>query len=300
MSVYAKVWAYDQHPLQVDKDGNEKPETRNPAAKAVLVALAEHPGVGQRECWPSQETLSTMTDFDVRTVRKHLDVLQKQGYIARKERHRDGKRTTDMVTLLGPIEAFGPSQNATKKQPERGAGRKQSNRNVCPEQPERVSGEPVVEPSVKKDVSNDTFKESELSSTHKPKTLKVSDERAEELWESLIAEDENADILQEFAEFTASKLKTRSRSLATLWRQIGKPYLKAKESYGGPAVAAGLSEAMRRDIDNFRYAAGVASNWAPNNVHHLRQRGALRGANAMSGHRAAKAVGADEVDFNDF
>ncbi len=149
MSVYAKVWAYDQHPLQVDKDGSAKDDTRNPAAKAVLVALAEYPGVGQRECWPSQETLSVMTDFDVRTVRKHLDVLEKQGYIARKERHRDGKRTTDMVTLLGPVEVFGPSQ-VPKKQPERGAG---SNRNVMSKQPERGAGEPVLEPSVETSLS---------------------------------------------------------------------------------------------------------------------------------------------------
>lgn len=145
MSVYAKVWAYDQHPLQVDTDSKTpKPGTRNPAAKAVLVALAEFPGVGQRECWPAQETISLMTDFDERTVRRHMAVLEAQGYIARKERRHKGHRLTDMVTLLGPIEAFGPGG----KPPDRVSASKKSHRTECPEPPDRVSGEPSLEPSV--------------------------------------------------------------------------------------------------------------------------------------------------------
>lgn len=144
MSVYAKVWAYEQHPLQVDGNGNPKPDSRNPAAKAVLVALAEFPGIGQRECWPAQATLAAMTDFEERTVRKHLDVLEKQGYIKRSERRKKGQRLTDMVTLLGPVEAFGP----TTKPPERHAGSTRgSHRNVVPEPPERHAGEPSLEPS---------------------------------------------------------------------------------------------------------------------------------------------------------
>lgn len=134
MSVYAKVWAYDQHPLQVDKDGSSKPGTKNPAAKSVLVALAEFPGVGQRECWPAQATLAAMTDFDERTVRRQMAVLEAQGYISRTERRRDGRRLTDMVTLLGSPEAFGPTP------PDRVSGRGgnttgqsvQSYRTECP------------------------------------------------------------------------------------------------------------------------------------------------------------------------
>lgn len=148
MSVYAKVWAYDQHPLQVDAEGNPKPDTRNPAAKAVLVALAEFPGVGQRECWPSQETLALMTDFEERTVRRHLAALEAQGFIRRTERRKQGQRLTDMVTLLGPVEAFGPSS----KPPDTRSGRDakatgqsdQSHRTECPgnrqEEPSNPTG----------------------------------------------------------------------------------------------------------------------------------------------------------------
>lgn len=137
---------------------------------------------------------------------------------------------------------------------------------------QRLDTQNQVRQKEEKDVSNDTSKESELSSTHKPKKLRVSDEKAEELWENLITEDENAEVLEEFAEFTASKLKTKSRTLAALWRQIGKPYLKAKEAHGSKAVAAGLQEAMRREVPDFRYAASVAKNWTPDNVTPIKQR----------------------------
>jgi DNA-binding transcriptional ArsR family regulator len=119
MSIWHKTWAYEQHPLQVDKQGNPKPHTRNPAAKSVLVALAEFPGVHQRECWPGQATLADMTDYEERTVRKHMDALEGQGYIKRTKRYRDGKRITDMVSFLGPMEAYGPP----KKQPAPDSGR---------------------------------------------------------------------------------------------------------------------------------------------------------------------------------
>lgn len=140
VSVYAKVWAYKQHPLQVDSEGKPKPKTKNPAAKAVLVALAEFPGIGQRECWPAQETLALMTDFEERTVRKHLAVLEDQGFIKRTERRKQGRRLTDMVTLLGSVEEFGPSQEP----PERHA---KSHRNVMP-------GNRKEEPSGNEELAN--------------------------------------------------------------------------------------------------------------------------------------------------
>jgi hypothetical protein len=129
MSVWHKAWAYEQHPLQVDKEGNPKPGTKNPAAKAVLVALAEFPQPGVLICWPAQETLAEMTDFEERTVRKHLAALESQGYITRTERWtKDHKRLTDRVTFQGDPRRFGPGMKlpdtdsgSEGELPERGA-----------------------------------------------------------------------------------------------------------------------------------------------------------------------------------
>jgi hypothetical protein len=139
MSVWAKKWAYEQHPKRLDEDGKITCK-KHPSAKAVLVALAEFPGPGQRQCWPSQNTLATMTDFTERQVRACLSDLEKQGLIKRtRQTRRDGTRRSDMITLLGPEEAFGPPQDADD-QPEESSG----------SQPEESSGhEPsVIEPSV--------------------------------------------------------------------------------------------------------------------------------------------------------
>jgi hypothetical protein len=118
MSVWAKAWAYEQHPKRIDDDGNvtDKP---HPAAKAVIVALAEFPGPGQSICWPSQSTLSAMTDYDQRTVRRCLKDLEQQGLIRRSERERDdGSRRSDEIELVGPTERFGPPQDAPEDSPD--------------------------------------------------------------------------------------------------------------------------------------------------------------------------------------
>ncbi len=142
MSVWAKTWAYGQHPRRIGEDGKPT-DKKHPAAKAVLVALAEFPGPGQRACWPSQATLAEMTDFTDRQVRTCMADLEAQGLIEREERRRaDGSRRSDRVTLLGPIEAFGPSQDADE--PEESSGR--TNRKRVPGGGEESSGH---EPSVR-------------------------------------------------------------------------------------------------------------------------------------------------------
>lgn len=114
MSVWAKTWAYEQHPKRVE-DG-KLTDKKHPGAKAVLVALAEYPGVGQRTCWPSQDTLADMSDMSDRQVRRCLADLEFQGLIERKERRRaDGSRRSDTVTLLGPLSAFGPPQDSDEE-----------------------------------------------------------------------------------------------------------------------------------------------------------------------------------------
>lgn len=124
--------------------------------------------------------------------------------------------------------------------------------------------------------NNQKREEENTSSSHsakpKAKKLKVSDDEAERRWGALISEDENAALLQEFAEFTANCTKAGERKVATLWRQIGKPYLDAKKKHDARALAAGLGECIRREKPDVRYAVGVARNWTPDNVRRLRSR----------------------------
>lgn len=145
MSVWAKKWAYEQHPKRVE-DGKVT-EKKHPAAKAVLVALAEYPGPGERTCWPSQKTISDMTDMTDRQVRRCLADLEAQNLIRRSERRRaDGTRRSDVIELRGPREAFGPHQDI---QPDERSGSPSINRTRVSHQPDESSGhEPSVEPSV--------------------------------------------------------------------------------------------------------------------------------------------------------
>ena len=177
MSVWAKAWAYEQHPRRIE-DGKVT-DKKHPAAKSVLVALAEYPGVGQRSCWPSQATLAQMTDQTERQVRRCLSDLEVQGLIKRTERRRqDGTRRSDTVTLLGPAEAFGPAsgvpQDGGSEHPDERAGRGlgQPDESVLstgrerPYQPDESSGH---EPSVRnrQEEPNDSSLRSESADVSK-------------------------------------------------------------------------------------------------------------------------------------
>jgi DNA-binding transcriptional ArsR family regulator len=86
MSAEARAWA-------------KKQRTGSPAAKSVLVALADYAGE-KAQCWPSQETLARDTELSERAVRKHLLKLQEAGFISRTGRYDErGWRTSDLFTL---------------------------------------------------------------------------------------------------------------------------------------------------------------------------------------------------------
>lgn len=275
MSVYAKVWAYDQHPLQVDSEGKVKPGTRNPAAKAVLVALAEFPGVGQRECWPSQATLAGMTDFEERTVRKHLDVLERQGLISRTERRKKGQRLTDMVTLLGPIEAFGPAQ----KPPERHAGSNAepperhaaNHRNVMP-------GNRHKEPSVRDtNVSprgDDASASPPTGSEEKKKANQQKQEQARQEYESIVSS--NGKLGKKLSLFVESAAQERNKGgtlrSTTKLREYGEPFLKALNDLPRQALEFGLDAAVRNKAKTFPYVTAAAEGYDPA-VHERFKRG---------------------------
>lgn len=96
MSLWAEKWAYEQ---SIDNSG----------AKFVLVTIA-HFADEDGYAWPSQATMSRMTDQGERTVRRNLDALEGMGLIARSERRRpDGSRNSDLIQLRAPADTFKPA-----------------------------------------------------------------------------------------------------------------------------------------------------------------------------------------------
>ncbi len=89
MSIYAMVWAYEQH---VEGHG----------AKFTLVTAAQYANE-DGVCWVSQETLSADMDMGLSTVRRHLKHLEEDAKLIRRieRRRKDGTRTSDLIQLLG-------------------------------------------------------------------------------------------------------------------------------------------------------------------------------------------------------
>ena len=147
MSIYATKWAYAQ-PVQ--------PAGR----KFILVAVADFADAEGR-AFPGVDTLAVMTGQDERSVRRHLEALEAEGYLKRVERRRrNGSRTTDELWLQAPETALRPEPPATGQSARlpRTAGQSarlsgsatgqsvHSNRTICPTLPDKLSAPP--EPSV--------------------------------------------------------------------------------------------------------------------------------------------------------
>lgn len=89
MSTKAIAWAWDQ-------------KTGSPAAKVVLVALAEHVAMDSWQGFPSVKRLADYCEISQRTVQRHLQDLEDLGLIERSPRFREnGSRTSDLYTLAG-------------------------------------------------------------------------------------------------------------------------------------------------------------------------------------------------------
>lgn len=126
MSVHALSWVFKQ-------------TLENAGAKFVLVALANFADEDGRS-FPSQKRLARETGFGERTVRRHIEWLEDNGWITRVERRReDGTRTSDefqIVTNRPKCPADATGQNV------------QTNRPNSTESPANLAGhEPVSEPS---------------------------------------------------------------------------------------------------------------------------------------------------------
>lgn len=89
MSHQATAWAYKQRGLTAGR-------------KFVLVALADFADE-QWSCFPGQERLAQMTGQDVRSVRRHIEELERLGLLTRERRFlANGQRTSDRYKLVPP------------------------------------------------------------------------------------------------------------------------------------------------------------------------------------------------------
>jgi len=129
MSHWASTWAYEQ-------------KIKISGRKFVLVALADFADENGY-CFPAQDTLAGMTGQDSRSVRRHLAELEVSGFIKRKHRYEQKKRTSDGYHLLAPADRLKPSYRTDDPEAYR------TNQPV-----DRLSADPSDpkdDPSVKKD-----------------------------------------------------------------------------------------------------------------------------------------------------
>lgn len=135
MSVWATKWAYEQ---------TIKPVGR----KFVLIAIADFADE-TGWCFPSQETLASMTDQGVSTVRAHIKKLEADGLVKREARYapQGGGRKSDGFWLQAPKESLKPPPKS--KPPKAGGKVKQTAkteiayRQVTGNLPPEFGGDPI-------------------------------------------------------------------------------------------------------------------------------------------------------------
>jgi hypothetical protein len=105
VSVFASAWAWRQ------------PVSGN--AKLVLLALADECRGTDGLCWPGLKRVSDMVGVDVRSVRRHIEALEKARLIVREERSRDdGSQTSNLIRLCLPAEMPPPPDAAVRGGPD--------------------------------------------------------------------------------------------------------------------------------------------------------------------------------------
>ena len=120
-----------------------------------------------------------------------------------------------------------------------------------------------LEQDVKKELPNGSSKEGKPSSPRRIK--KLSDEEAQERWNTLCEEDPNGEALRTFAEILAEENATGEVAITRVWREIGQRYLNSQERHelGDGAWAHGFSTAIAKGAPNIGYVVKVAKNYRP-------------------------------------
>lgn len=137
MSVQAITWAVSF-------------DAENATEKAVLLILANYSD-GNGVCFPGQQNIARQASCSDRSVRRVLDNLEERGIIRRVMRRRgDGTRTSDRIILV----AFQQAANLTACDEQednlsKSTGQPvKTNRPICHDQPDSLSGLTTFEPSV--------------------------------------------------------------------------------------------------------------------------------------------------------
>ncbi|MDI3418000.1 helix-turn-helix domain-containing protein [Streptomyces luteolus] len=138
MSIEAVAWAFRQ-------------SITNPGAKLVLLALCDFADEAW-SCFPGQETLAIKTSQGERTVRRHLEWLEREGFIVSRPRFSHGRRTSNRYTIQNPRPSAPPPKDPPKEAPKRdGEGAKPAARVTGgqigqrpseADQPANLAGEP--------------------------------------------------------------------------------------------------------------------------------------------------------------
>lgn len=84
-----------------------KQKIPNPGAKLVLLALCDFADEAWT-CFPGQRTLAEKTSQGERTVRRHLEWLEREGYIVSYARFAEGRRTSNRYAIHAPRPATPP------------------------------------------------------------------------------------------------------------------------------------------------------------------------------------------------
>jgi DNA-binding transcriptional MocR family regulator len=96
MSRSARDWAFEQW--------GALGKQLSPGAKLVLYALGDRADRRTRQCIPGKRDLAELTGLTSRAVTEALKQLVALRLITRRPRFHDGKRTSDLYTLLIPPE----------------------------------------------------------------------------------------------------------------------------------------------------------------------------------------------------
>lgn len=83
-----------------------------PGAKLVLLALCDFADEAW-SCFPGQATLAEKTSQGERTVRRHLEWLESEGFIVSHARFSDGRRTSNRYTIHAPRPPAPPSSDSS-------------------------------------------------------------------------------------------------------------------------------------------------------------------------------------------
>lgn len=206
-------------------------------------------------CWEGMRGLARSCKMGVATAHRARKELIEQGLI----RVAEGKKAGD-ADEIRVVDVW--LRNMSKFSPKDAEQAKEFLQNGRSTQEHKKEH---IEEEHKESLSNERPKKAELSPTPvaKPRRLKVDDNGAEALWDELLADDANAELLRRFANLRAELNQSGGIKVATIWRQVGEKYAAAKAKLSSAALGHGLSEALSREKSDIRYALAVARSYQP-------------------------------------